>query len=149
MKSILVTTDLSPAATRAYALAAECAQKFDAALTLATFIDSSIHFGVAGPFDVPVAYIPESMEEVVKRTREELERQIAQYLAGLKVSSVVQETPGPVHHGIVEYIESSKPDLVVMSSHGRSGLARTLMGSVTEQVLRRTSKPVLVVPVRE
>lgn len=41
-----------------------------------------------------------------------------------------------------------RADAVCMASHGRSGLARTLLGSVAEEVLRRTRRPVFVVPAR-
>ena len=47
---------------------------------------------------------------------------------------------------IIKAIERLAPDLVVMSSHGRTGVGRTLHGSVAEAVMRASSKPVLVVP---
>jgi nucleotide-binding universal stress UspA family protein len=47
---------------------------------------------------------------------------------------------------IVKAIRRFNPDVVVMASHGRSGLSRTLHGSVTEHVARRSSRPLLVVP---
>lgn len=47
---------------------------------------------------------------------------------------------------IVDYIESSGPDLVVISSHGRTGLSRWMLGSVAERVVRASIAPVLVLP---
>jgi nucleotide-binding universal stress UspA family protein len=47
---------------------------------------------------------------------------------------------------LVKAIRRFNPDIVVMASHGRSGLARGLHGSVTEYVARRSTKPLLVVP---
>jgi len=47
---------------------------------------------------------------------------------------------------LVKAIRRFNPDVVVMASHGRSGLARGLHGSVTEYVARRSTKPLLVVP---
>lgn len=46
---------------------------------------------------------------------------------------------------IVEYVEDHDVDHVVVGSHGRSGLSRTLLGSVAERVVRRSSVPVTVV----
>jgi nucleotide-binding universal stress UspA family protein len=46
---------------------------------------------------------------------------------------------------IVEYADANGVDLVVMATHGRSGLARGLFGSVTEGVIRRSTVPVLTV----
>ena len=47
---------------------------------------------------------------------------------------------------IVKAIRRFNPDVVVMASHGRTGIARGIHGSVTEHVARRSPKPLLVVP---
>jgi nucleotide-binding universal stress UspA family protein len=47
---------------------------------------------------------------------------------------------------IVKAIRRFNPDVVVMASHGRSGMSRALHGSVTEHVARQSPKPLLVVP---
>lgn len=59
------------------------------------------------------------------------------------VSEVIQGAP---HEGIVEYAEPKGVDLIVMATHGRAGLDRFLIGSVTERVLRTSPVPVLAVP---
>lgn len=59
------------------------------------------------------------------------------------VTNVVQGVP---HERIVEYSESHEIDLLIMPTHGRSGLERFLLGSVTERVITTTTVPVLVVP---
>ena len=51
---------------------------------------------------------------------------------------------GPIHE-IVDFAEREHVDLIVMGSHGRTGLARLLMGSVAEGVARRAPCPVLIV----
>lgn len=51
---------------------------------------------------------------------------------------------GPPAAAIIEAAEAQKADLIVMSSHGRSGLGRLILGSVTESVLRGTRTPILV-----
>lgn len=48
------------------------------------------------------------------------------------------------HHEIVDYV-NEHGDLLVMSTHGRTGLARVLIGSTTEQVARHTKKPMLTI----
>jgi nucleotide-binding universal stress UspA family protein len=50
----------------------------------------------------------------------------------------------PPAAGIIEAAEAQKVDLIVMSTHGRGGFGRLLLGSVTEAVLRGTRRPVLV-----
>lgn len=54
-------------------------------------------------------------------------------------------TAGKPVRTIRAFVEDSDIDLVVMRSHGRSGLSRVVLGSVTGRVLRRTRLPVLVV----
>lgn len=62
----------------------------------------------------------------------------------LKVREVV--VAGQPYSAIVDCAESEHVDLVVMSTHGRSGLSRMLIGSVTDRLLRAAKCPVLVVP---
>jgi nucleotide-binding universal stress UspA family protein len=57
-------------------------------------------------------------------------------------ASVAQGTP---HQAILEYVDYHDIDLVVMGTHGRTGLDRYLMGSVTENVVRLSDAPVLTV----
>src|SRR5574342_577033 len=52
---------------------------------------------------------------------------------------------GPAAAAIVEAAQVQKADLIVMSTHGRSGLGRLILGSVAESVLRGTRTPILVV----
>jgi nucleotide-binding universal stress UspA family protein len=61
---------------------------------------------------------------------------------GVQVSRTVGE--GDPAAGILERVESAKPDLVVMASHGRFGPWRWVRGSVAERVLRRCSVPLLI-----
>jgi nucleotide-binding universal stress UspA family protein len=51
---------------------------------------------------------------------------------------------GPPAAAVVEAAQAREVDLIVMSSHGRSGLGRLILGSVTESVLRGTRTPILV-----
>jgi nucleotide-binding universal stress UspA family protein len=63
--------------------------------------------------------------------------------AGIDVVEDVRA--GQPHRVISDYIDDNDIDLVVMGSHGRSGVKRAILGSVTERVLRSTHLPVLVV----
>lgn len=51
---------------------------------------------------------------------------------------------GTPHREILDYAETEDVDLVVMATHGRSGVSRLLSGSVTERVVRKADRPVLV-----
>jgi len=64
---------------------------------------------------------------------------------GVPIELVVRE--GPVAATIIQAAHDQRIDLIAMATHGRSGLQRAVYGSVAEQVLRGSSKPVLLVRV--
>jgi nucleotide-binding universal stress UspA family protein len=68
-----------------------------------------------------------------------------QAASGASIEILVRE--GPVAAAIVGAAEKERIDLIVMATHGRSGLQRVVYGSVAKQVLRSSSKPVLLVRV--
>ena len=62
---------------------------------------------------------------------------------GIEVEA--EQIRGRPDRAIVKYVEDNEYDLVVLGSHGRDGVARVLLGSVAEKVVRRSPIPVLVV----
>jgi len=67
--------------------------------------------------------------------------------AGVEIETAVER--GVPHEAILEFAESAGADVIVMATHGRSGVERFLMGSVTERVVRQAAVPVLVVHVAD
>ena len=61
----------------------------------------------------------------------------------------IKLTPGDPAESIIQVAEQLRVDMIVISTHGRSGLSRFLFGSVTLKVLQASAVPVLVVPNRE
>jgi nucleotide-binding universal stress UspA family protein len=64
---------------------------------------------------------------------------------GIAIELVVRE--GPVAEAIIATADEERIDVIAMATHGRSGLQRVVYGSVAEQVLRSSAKPVLLVRV--
>ena len=64
--------------------------------------------------------------------------------AGISVTTVIRE--GAADDNIVEYAKEQDIDVIVMSTHGRSGFKRFFVGSVTDRVIRSGETPVLVLP---
>lgn len=149
IKKILVTTDLSDQALKAYPYARSLAKAYDAKVYVLTCIDTSIQLGVGGSMEMPVMYVPETIAAIKEKTITELKGHLQAHFPDESPEYLVREAAMPVHHIITDFINESGLDLVVMASHGRSGIRRTFMGSVAEQVLRASLKPVLVVPVKE
>jgi nucleotide-binding universal stress UspA family protein len=84
------------------------------------------------------------IEQHKKRLANFLDENVPDAGAGLKIRQLVDA--GQPFGAIVDCAEKEAVDLIVMSSHGRSGLSRMLIGSVTDKLLRAAPCPVLVVP---
>ena len=84
----------------------------------------------------------------LERHKHQLDEFLTDKVAGagsdLSIRKVVE--PGQPDSTIVYWAENEGIDLIVTSSHGRSGLSRVLMGSVAEEIMRKSRCPVLVVP---
>ena len=94
---------------------------------------------------LPVADPMEAQVKVVREAEEYLGAVRAR-LAERNITDVVPGVwYGPAAATIVEAAHAKKVDLIVMSTHGRSGLGRLILGSVAEAVLRGTTVPVLIV----
>jgi nucleotide-binding universal stress UspA family protein len=63
--------------------------------------------------------------------------------AGVQFSSVVAKAD-MAYRGIIAVAKKRKCDVIFMASHGRSGLSRLIMGSVTQKVLRHSKLPVVI-----
>ena len=63
--------------------------------------------------------------------------------SGVQIEILVSE--GPVAAAIIEAANRERIDLIAMATHGRSGMQRVVYGSVAEQVLRSSSRPILLV----
>ena len=87
-------------------------------------------------------------KQELERHRARLDEFIADKLAdvsaNLKIRKLVDA--GQPYGAILDCADNERIDLIVMSSHGRSGLSRMLIGSVTDKTLRGAFCPVLVVP---
>jgi nucleotide-binding universal stress UspA family protein len=84
------------------------------------------------------------VEQHKQQLDEFLNDKAAGLASDLKIRKVVE--PGQPYATIVYLAENENVDLIVTSSHGRSGLSRVLMGSVAEEIIRKSRCPVLVVP---
>lgn len=142
---ILATTDFSPAADIAVQWAAMLAQRFEAELIILNIIDLSFlllpSMSASGPIIHPDYDVLNSFREEAKRQMAHLRERFPYARTEIREGS-----PRPV---IVQEALDLKADLVVMGTHGRSGLAHLLIGSVAEHVVRHSQVPVLTVPLKE
>jgi nucleotide-binding universal stress UspA family protein len=142
MKKILVATDFSAPSTTALRYAGKLAQEMGAKL-IALYADT---------FEPPMEFTSREVGGVATaiadsrvRAAEELERCIGQNVsAGVDIETMVVESD-PVS-AIVGSAVKAGVDLIVVGTHGRGGLERLLIGSVSARVVAESPIPVLVVP---
>ncbi len=141
-KRICCPIDFSDASRAAMEVAADLARRNGAALVLLhaypipgyTFPDGSI---VASP------KMMQDLADQAERHLEEWRAQAAQLVGAPRVTA--EKAIGEPAAEIVSFARSSGVDLLVVGTHGRTGLEHALMGSVAERVVRRAHCPVLTV----
>ena len=148
MKKILLTTDLSEESRSAFEPAKEIAQKFGADITLLAIIEDPAQAAMVYAMDYPVAPDSEVQQQLKETVNKELKGYIDQYFADIDITHELLEAGGPVDLEMIKYAKENSIDLIVMATHGRTGLSRLLIGSITEKVVRNSNCPVLIVPVK-
>lgn len=124
------------------------------AATMAAVSGATVHVvsvadvdAAAGVFDAG-GVSEEFVRNVEGRCREHVERMAGDVERAVDLPVERAVVRGRPAAALREYVEESGADLVVMGAHGRSGVSRWMLGSVTERLLRTTDVPVLVVPGR-
>ncbi len=141
-KHVLVPVDGSTAARQAIVKAVDMAVAFKSAVTIIYVIDPYAFTGVGTDFAYGQA---EYLSAATAEANEAIAAAKAIFeTAGVSARSAVVEGHA-VYRGIIETAQSIGADLIVMGSHGRRGLQKLVLGSVTAQVLSHAHLPVLVV----
>jgi nucleotide-binding universal stress UspA family protein len=138
---ILVPVDFSPHSKHALRYATALAARLDALVEVFHVVEEPIAAGAWGS-TTPIPDLPEVRDRLIA----EAERQLDQYRPITEASHVRTVTTvrqGQPGHTIAAYAKAAGIDLIVMGTHGRSGLRELLMGSVTERVVRYAPCPVL------
>ncbi|MCX7784013.1 MAG: universal stress protein [Meiothermus sp.] len=138
-KKILMPTDGSACSQKAITEGLEVAKSMEASVTFLYAVENISSTLWISPESVP--YGLELIEDLKRVGQEALNKaaELAQ-AAGVAAETKLVETK-PVDAILAE---AKNHDLIVMGTHGRSGLDRFMLGSVTEAVLHRSDKPVLV-----
>jgi nucleotide-binding universal stress UspA family protein len=139
VQHVLVPIDFSPYAEQAFDYAIALAQKLRARVTLLHVIQPPLVTGA----DMGVWPSPTFIDELEAAITRDLEGYLARVTAaGLEGEmAVVHGTP---FHEILETARKRQVDLIIMGTHGRTGLPHVLLGSVAEKVARLASCPVLI-----
>ena len=148
LKRILFPTDFSDCAARAKLMAHELCAQFSAELHLLHVIhDLSVEvpeFGMGLAFPAYVENIGSHRKEMQQKALQSLESDVG--ASWRKQHGVVLGTRiGVPSAEILRYAGEHEIDLIVVGSHGRTGLTHVLLGSVAEKVVRKSPCPVLTV----
>jgi nucleotide-binding universal stress UspA family protein len=138
---ILVPVDFSPHAERACHYATTLAHRLGAQLSLLHVVEDPFVTG-AWSAEVYVPNVPELLDNLIRRAEGQLAN-LKESAAALGVTADTTVITGRPAHAIVEHAKEGGFDLIVMGTHGRTGLSHVVMGSVAERVVRRAPCPVL------
>jgi len=142
LKRILAPTDFSKYSDNALKYACAFAEQFKAELHL-LYVVQDIVAGMPEP-GMFVPPLDNMMVELEKSGREQLQTRPPASLA-TKLTVIREVCHGSPFVEIVRYAKSHNIDLIVAGTHGRSGLAHVLLGSVAERIVRKAPCPVLTV----
>ena len=149
MHQILVTSDLSAASIGAFTEAGTWFKRFQPGTTRLTLLHVGewqrvLMMGTGESF--PVINSREVLASIREHAQNALNKLAEQHLIENPVTPVVVESLCSPAEEIAEYARRHSVNLIVIASHGYSGLKRIFMGSVTERLLSLSPCPVLVVP---
>ncbi|PEN15219.1 hypothetical protein CRI94_02760 [Longibacter salinarum] len=137
--TILVPVDLSSATEEVIERAARAAKIFNASVEL---------FHIIERVSLPPAYgvgAPALDTEAIERRAHKFLEEQASALENSGISVRVNVQSGHAATSILERVESDRPGLVVIGTHGFRGIKRAILGSVAEQVIRHAESPVLTI----
>lgn len=146
IRHVLITLDGSQLAENSLSLGLEVAQAFGAAVTLLCVDDTSDHIDTTA-----VTKLNKYEPGLGEQFKNSFHQDVTHYLEQVRLQhgrddvSIITAAPyGKPAPAILNFAESHDVDLIVMSTHGRTGLARWRYGSVTEKVLREANCALLI-----
>lgn len=144
-ETILFATDFSESSDHAFGYAYSMAEKFAARLVILHVINE--------PVDLRGFYVPhisfdkleEEIEQGAQKLMEQFERKFLKDFKNFE--SIV--SPGIPYDEIIKRAEAENADLIVVGTHGRTGLDHVLFGSTAEKVVRKSPVPVMTIRHKE
>ena len=138
MKKILIAVDEGPSAEKIAQSAFELAQQLHAEIALLSVVDTKL---LITEGDITAR----EMADMLKVEFKKLHRLLGEKIFENKnIWSFIEE--GKPSDAILKIADQWETDLIVMGTHGRTGLSRLFMGSVAETVIRQSTKPIFIIP---
>ncbi len=144
-KKILFCTDLSENSDDTFPYALDLAKKYQGHLIIAHIIEQPPQTGFVD------LYVTEDIREKIEKERldyvnEEIESRYVSKMGNMAdYEVVVKESSEAPYYPLLEISKEKGADLIVIGSHGRSGIEKAVFGSVAERLCRRATCPVLTI----
>jgi nucleotide-binding universal stress UspA family protein len=143
-RKILVPTDFSEYSDKALAQAVDIARKYNSKIYLLHVIDQGVQQCVVD-YCLADEVVKQIEKEGFNTAQEKLKKELSK-LSGMKGLDVEYDVKQGVPYDVILKEQREKEiDLIVIASHGKTGLMKYFMGSVAERVLRDAKSPVLLV----
>ena len=142
---IVVTTDFSPDAKRAYAETAQIAKGLGGSILLVNVVENMTLPMHGAPF-APPQEDPELGKHVAE-AEAKLEQEKTNFGGDVPVTTLAHVASEPtIAEAVVACAKKHDAQLIALSTHGRTGLRRLVLGSVAESIVRHSTCPVLTFP---
>ena len=145
IKNILLPTDFSNISLSAASYAADIAKQYNAKIHLLYVLEKTPPVLAIRSLDLSEDKIIKSLEEEAKKSLENTAEKVKKNFEGENLTMETVLRKGLDYVEINRYSEEKNIDLIVIATHGRTGLLHTLLGSVAEKVIRYAKRPVLVI----
>lgn len=142
LKNIIVPTDFSKLSFSALEYARDLAELMDATIHLIHVQDNSLQFMTKRDSNISEE---EMMKSITEKTRLQLKGVSDEIKeeSSIKILEILRQ--GVDYEEIIRYSKEAGGDMIVIATHGRTGIFHTLLGSVAEKVIRYSKCPVLVI----
>lgn len=140
MKKILIALDDGPTSEKVASMGLQLGQQLNAEIALISVVDTTDLMTNGG-------ITPQELEDSIKNDLKKSQQMlIDKVFKDYKVWTFVEE--GKPNEIILKVAEEWEADIIVLGTHGRTGLSHLLMGSVAEKILRHSTKPLFIVPTK-
>lgn len=153
-KRVLVPLDGSRFASKAMKYAVEIARNFQAEIVLLQVVKPAVTISapVNGESVIQSPAVTEAAVQLAmnedKRNVSNAKRYLSEKIRDIKSKNIqcsYSVTIGNPADSIIQFSQKNKIDLIIMTTHGKSGILRAVMGSVADALVRKSGKPVLVI----
>lgn len=145
IKNILLPTDFSSISLSAASFAVDIAKQYNAKIHLLYVLEKTPPVLAIRSLDLSEDKIIKSLDQEAKKSLDSTAEKVKKNFKNVNLELETVLRKGLDYVEINKYAEEKNIDLIVIATHGRTGLLHTLLGSVAEKVIRYAKRPVLVI----